>query len=102
MSRYRKLPVVIEAVQFDGTDKGLSSVIRFIGGAENGTPVNAGVYWSRDSKDFIKWEFQFKTLEGTMTASPGDWIIKGVRGEFYPCKPDIFAATYEVVEDGES
>ncbi len=38
------------------------------------------------------------TLEGTMEAVPGDWIIKGVKGEFYPCKPDIFAATYEPAE----
>lgn len=38
------------------------------------------------------------TLEGTMRANPGDWIIKGVQGEFYPCKPDIFAATYEAAE----
>jgi hypothetical protein len=39
------------------------------------------------------------TLEGTMDANPGDWIIKGVKGEFYPCKPDIFEQTYEKVED---
>lgn len=39
------------------------------------------------------------TLEGTMVASPGDWIITGVKGERYPCKPDIFAATYEAVEE---
>jgi len=38
-----------------------------------------------------------QTLEGTMQASPGDWIIRGVAGEFYPCKPDIFEATYEAV-----
>jgi hypothetical protein len=41
---------------------------------------------------------EIPTPEGTMTASPGDWIIRGVKGEFYPCKPDIFAATYEAVE----
>ena len=40
------------------------------------------------------------TLEGTMRADPGDWIITGVKGERYPCKPDIFAATYEPVEEG--
>lgn len=39
-----------------------------------------------------------KTPEGTMCADPGDWVIRGVKGEFYPCKPDIFAETYEVVE----
>ncbi|MBK6858030.1 MAG: hypothetical protein IPG97_16160 [Microthrixaceae bacterium] len=41
------------------------------------------------------------TLEGTMRADVGDWIIRGVQGEFYPCKPDIFEVTYEVVEDGD-
>ncbi len=44
---------------------------------------------------------EIPTLEGVMLASPGDWIITGVRGEKYPCKPDIFAATYEPVGDGE-
>lgn len=44
-------------------------------------------------------ELQIETLEGTMTANPGDWIIKGVNGELYPCKPDIFAKTYEPAED---
>ena len=43
-------------------------------------------------------ELHIPTLEGAMTASPGDWIIRGVQGEFYPCKPDIFAETYEPVE----
>jgi hypothetical protein len=43
-------------------------------------------------------QFLIQTLEGDMHANPGDWIIKGVKGEFYPCKPDIFAATYEAVE----
>jgi len=42
-----------------------------------------------------------ESLEGTMTAQPGDWIIRGVKGELYPCKPDIFAATYEAVDDAE-
>lgn len=44
-------------------------------------------------------EVQIPTLEGTMTASPGDWIITGVKGERYPCKPDIFEATYDLVDD---
>ena len=44
-------------------------------------------------------EESIETLEGTMTASPGDWIITGVNGERYPCKPDIFAKTYEAVND---
>lgn len=85
--RYRKKPVVIDAVQ-----------------------------WCGVVKDFLNWASQFladpttfelgedevlkvKTLEGEMTAQIGDWIIRGVKGEYYPCKPDIFKATYEPVEE---
>jgi hypothetical protein len=50
-------------------------------------------------EDFIGDGIEIHTLEGTMTASKGDWIIKGVSGEFYPCKPDIFEKTYEAVGD---
>lgn len=74
--KYRKKPVVIEAIQFDGTNH--DDIVEFCGG------------FTRDAI--------ISTLEGDMTAQPGDWIIKGVQGEYYPCKPDIFAATYEAVE----
>lgn len=80
--RYRKRPVVIEAIQYTGDN--LRDVLAFIG--------NAPVRTDREV-------FKILTLEGTMEASPGDWIIKGVAGEFYPCKPDIFTATYEVCHD---
>ena len=79
-NQYRKKPVVIEAIKFDGT---LTSLEAF-----NIPEV---------SQDFGSRTAQIYTLEGVMTAEPGDWIIKGVKGEFYPCKPDIFAATYEDV-----
>lgn len=79
MSMYRKKPVVIEAVQFDGK---LTSL--------EGLTHDAVI-----SQDLCSDTVQIETLEGTMTAQPGDWIIKGVKGEIYPCKPDIFAATYE-------
>ena len=82
MSKYRKKPVVIDAVQ-----------------------------WVRGNEDKVKafmnmelvTEYQgeilvIETLEGTMRANQGDYIIKGVNGEFYPCKPDIFEQTYELVE----
>lgn len=82
MSKFRKKPVVIEAVQFDGT---LVSV--------------EGLNIPECSQDLCSDTLQIPTLEGVMTANPGDWIIRGVKGEFYPCKPDIFAATYEAVED---
>lgn len=80
--KYRKKPVVIEAVHWDGNK--ISEVTDWIEkGLENNTIV-------RISDDVI-----ITTLEGQMKASPGDYIIKGVNGEFYPCKPDIFEKTYE-------
>ncbi|MBG9944667.1 hypothetical protein ABE237_00690 [Brevibacillus formosus] len=83
MSKYRKKPVVIEAKQY----KGLSNYIEiceFVG-----KPLD-----SEYNGEIVVIE----TLEGTMRANAGDYIIKGVKGEFYPCKPDIFEATYDAVE----
>lgn len=102
MAKYRKKPVVIEAVQFIEMERkqrkyGVSvefnsgDIAKFMGRpicvrtSPNGTP---------EGRTYIEIE----TLEGVMEADVGDWIIKGVAGEFYPCKPDIFAATYELVE----
>lgn len=51
--------------------------------------------WQTDETAYIE------TLEGTMEARPGDWIIRGIRGELYPCKPDVFENTYEIVEEEE-
>lgn len=83
MKRYRKKPVVIEAITW------------------NGDPSRLGLLTSLDES--IKYHadrgLEIVTLEGTMTVSIGDYIIKGIQGEFYPCKPDIFFATYEIVED---
>jgi hypothetical protein len=77
MGRYRKKPVVIEARQF--------------------TKVNGHELadWCGGLYDDIACALIIPTLEGNLTGTLGDWIIKGVAGEFYPCKPDIFAATYE-------
>jgi len=77
--RYRKRPVVIDAIQFDGTNH--DAVADFCAPQ----PVKVGGNFT----------LIIPTLEGEMTASARDWIIKGVKGEFYPCKPDIFEATYE-------
>lgn len=71
---------MIEAVQFDGTLESIACL-----------PI------TEVSQEFTSDTCQIKTLEGVMTADKGDWIIKGVKGEFYPCKPDIFEATYEPV-----
>ncbi len=76
--RFRKKPIVIEAMLFDTMDyDGALDVVKWCGG----TAVDQGC--------------RIDTLEGDMLASPGDWIIRGAKGEFYPCKPDIFDATYE-------
>ena len=75
--KYRKKPVIIDAIEYTGKN-----------GAEIGLFVGAA---DRNERN----QFLIHTLEGTMAADPGDYIIRGVQGEFYPCKPDIFAATYE-------
>lgn len=82
METFRKRPVEVEAVQWDGTAEGARPIIEWIGPAARHT-------------DYTGPAILVQTLEGSMTARSGDWIIKGVKGEFYPCKPDIFAATYE-------
>jgi hypothetical protein len=84
--RFRKKPVEVEAVQWKGPEDD-DAVSQFLGGWP----------WSRNSAG----EPCIKTLEsgdGTYVVSAGDWIIKGVQGEFYACKPDIFDETYEPVE----
>lgn len=83
--KFRKKPVVIEAMQLPPIDVEASDeLIAFLHSAGDGV-----IYSDYDGGVAIE------TLEGTMRGDPGDWIIKGVKGEFYPCKPDIFAATYE-------
>lgn len=78
--KYRKKPVVIDALVFTGDNWG--ECFGFVGDAST-------------SRNIADKEFRIHTLEGTMIANPGDYIIKGVQGEFYPCKLDIFEATYE-------
>lgn len=88
MTQYRKKPVVVDAMQFHGGWSGDGALIC--------DWVGKGAVWSSMTDGL--GDLQINTLEGVMTASPGDYIIKGVNGEFYPCKPDIFAKTYEKVE----
>lgn len=82
MSVYRKKPVLIDAFQFTGSNQ--LDVMRWV------EELDAQVTWK-----FHNGVLDIPTLEGVMTASAGDWIIRGVAGEFYPCKPEIFAETYE-------
>lgn len=81
MAKYRKKPVVIEAIRWTG--KNIMEVCNFL--SKTSWTLGKGI--------------NIETLEGTMRANPGDYIIKGVNGEYYPCKPDIFEKTYEKVED---
>lgn len=80
MAQYRKKPVIIEAEQWF---------------AKGHCPV-----WAQEFVTEYNDKFCVDTLEGIMTGNPGDWIIKGIKGEIYPCKPDIFEATYEEVKNG--
>ena len=87
--KFRKKPVVIEAHQFfnDGSSYEL---IHWINEGQHAT-----------GREFAQWrnnQIMVPTLEGQHVASPGDWIIRGVAGEHYPCKPEIFDATYEAAE----
>lgn len=87
MGKYRKRPVVIDAWEFDGRldfSKTLPAEVK---------DIATGIRLTQDNK------LRIPTLEGDMFAETGDFIIKGVKGEFYPCKPDIFKLTYEAVDE---
>src|SRR5438105_4286987 len=106
MSKFRKKPVVIEAHQFGGTIYSADAIIAWAGieprpneqNLDYSVTDNEGTFRDRIEQPAQFGPLVIHTLEGDMTAQEGDWIIKGVKGEFYPCKPDIFAATYEPVE----
>lgn len=97
MPTFRKKPVEIEAVHWDGNN--VDDVLAFINeddrwkeGIDDGYVGGPGIGHTPPLGTL-----DIPTLEGTMTASAGDWIIRGVKGEIYPCKPDIFEATYDEV-----
>lgn len=88
MAKYRKKPVEIEAVKFEDTTESISVIAEM----------------SHDNLIRVDYRqtpivMRIPTLEGTMTAQVGDYIIRGIEGELYPCKPDIFEKTYERVSD---
>jgi len=91
--KFRKKPVIVEAVQFLPNEQSTGQIMNL---ASSGTRV-VETFISPEGK----YSLYIQTLEGKMEARIGDWIIKGVSGELYPCKPDIFLKTYEVV-DGNS
>ena len=86
MAKYRKKPVVIDAYQFDGNIRSIDDFLI--------SEIGKFKIRFKDEKYYLI----IPTLEGDMKASPGDWIIKGVNGEFYPIKSEIFFKTYEKVE----
>ena len=88
MTKFRKKPIVIEVVQW------------FPNIEVDGVYAHRERYSAYPENNYTgKIVGLIKTLEGTMEVSPGDWVITGVNGEKYPCKPDIFEKTYDLVED---
>ena len=94
---FRKKPVEIEAMQFDGTAESATPIIDWILTGEHAAHFTSMAC----AGDVPPWGISINTLEGSMLAGRGDWIIRGVQGEFYPCKSDIFEATYERVDSNE-
>lgn len=82
MPKFKKRPVVIEAEQYNGTEASIVKILALVDGPADAVIARVG-------------HLLIRTLEGDMRADPGDWIIKGIKGELYPCKPDIFAQTYD-------
>lgn len=89
--KFRKKPVVVEAIQW--TDQNIEEIKKFLG---QKAVSSARLVHDKISDD--QHNIYISTLEGEMTARVNDWIICGVQGEFYPCKPDIFELTYEKVQ----
>lgn len=89
MKLYKKKPVIISAIEYKSNN--ISEIAKFM-------KINL---WEKEEMQEGKWmkSFEIATLEGAMIATEGDYIIKGVEGEFYPCKPDIFHKTYEEVKE---
>jgi len=94
--KFRKKPVVVDAFQYEEQDFCFFPDWAIEGAAWLGG--TSGGYFVKYYKDNALEKLCVKTLEGEMLVSVGDWIIKGVKGEIYPCKPDIFEMTYEAVE----
>ena len=89
IKKFRKKPVIIEAIQFKGTN--YLEVAKFL------KKDLEGAKFDRNGKQCVS--FSIYTLEGVMKVEIGDWVIKGVKGEYYPCKPDIFKKSYEEVKE---
>lgn len=91
LMKFRKKPVVVEAMKFNGSRDSIQAICDW---ANRGADEPWVDYVTFDNSDRPR-EVLCHTLEGPLCVAEGDWVIKGTKGEFYPCKPDIFEATYE-------
>lgn len=95
-NRFRKKPVEVDAIQWTGEN--ILAITEFMRPQEPVYVNNLSHMKFTNADDLVG----IQTLEGLMVASKGDWIIRGIAGELYPCKPDIFAATYDAVDEAEN
>lgn len=93
VKQFRKKPVIIEAIQYDGTIKNVKKIFQWA--LDN--RVETHIYHTEDNETGIPTGLFIETLEGTMRVNNGDYVIRGLKNELYPCKPDIFNQTYEEV-----
>jgi len=93
IKNYKKKPVVIQDIQWTG--KNLREITTFIDGEVKTNNIYASDMWNTYCDMVDSSGLKIHTLEGKMNANVGDYVIRGVQGEFYPCKPDIFEKTYE-------
>jgi len=94
LAKFRKRPVEVNAIQWTG--KNLDEITEFLEEKAIKNSVSSGYNFYLDYQK-VDGGLVIKTLEGEHIASIGDWIIKGVNGEYYPCKPDVFRDTYEAI-----
>lgn len=99
MAIYRKKPVEVEAIKLDNTPISIRKALEFQGQKVIMNSETTSNKFDKYCTFVNNYGMFIDTLEGTMIASIGDYIIKGVNGEFYPCKPDIFKKTYEFVKE---
>jgi hypothetical protein len=92
--RYVKRPVEIEAIQFSGEQDSANEILEWAAASGSAETIQF--------RSFPEPILSIRTLEGDMKASPGDYIIRGIAGEFHACKPDIFDDSYEVVREMQS
>lgn len=100
MGMYRKKPVVVEAIQFEYSPEGIKKLEEFCGPSLGGISKARHPYAKAEAQIFTLEDGEYVTVKHI--ATEGDWIIKGVVGEFYPCKPEVFEQTYEKAELGLS